>query len=145
MQLSPDHCLAPKYPSASAGLCSGIGNLPEWQSYLSDRSPCSMSLLTKSDIGAVLLTHATLLEDHAWKFLTRTASRLTDSVITSRRSIWKRAGKDHHFWPACSYHSQMLRIALSGFSTCDLASARAGAGSSPEAPAPTNLPRNSAM
>jgi hypothetical protein len=86
-----------------------------------------------------------LLADHAWNTSIHTENGLTDSAITFRKSIWKLADRNTLTWPVCSYRSTMSRILLSGFNTCDLELAPAGAGSSPEAPVLTNLPKNSAM
>ena len=64
MQLSPDHCLAPKWPSASAGLSTATSSLAPWPSCPRDHSLCSTKMPSAADITAVSSIHATLLADH---------------------------------------------------------------------------------
>ena len=117
MQLSPDHCLAPKYPSASAGLSIVTKNWAPWPSCPRDHSLCSTKMPSAADITAVSSIHATLLADRVSKCLTRLAWPLTDSANLFQKSILKLAVRDDPTLPACSYRSLMCRILLKGSST----------------------------
>ena len=117
MQLSPDHCLAPKYPSASAGLSTATSSLAPWPSCPRDHSLFFMRTPKNPDIIAVLSIHATLLADHVSKCLTRMGWLQTDSGNLFQKNILKLAVRDDPFWPACSSRSTMWRIALKGYST----------------------------
>ena len=117
MQLSPDPFLAPKWPRDLAGLSIVTKNWAPWPSCPRDHSLCSTKMPSAADIIAVLSIHATLLEDHAWKYLTRTAWPLTDSANLFQKSILKLAVRDDPTLPACSYRSLMCRILLKGSST----------------------------
>ena len=117
MQLSPDHCLAPKYPRDLAALSIVTKNWAPWPSCLSDHSPCSTKTKRNLDITAVLSIHATLLADRVSKCLTRMAWPLTDSANLFQKNILKLAVRDDPTLPACSYRSIMCRILLKGSST----------------------------
>ena len=142
MQLSPDHCLAPKYPSASAGLSIVTKNWAPWPSCPRDHSLCSTKMPSAADITAVSSIHATLLADHVSRCLTRMAWPLTDSASLFQKNILRLADRDDPTSPACSYRSIMLRILLKGFSICDLASQRVGDGVWPDPHATIRAPNN---